>query len=93
MSEKRKAKAPSYLVDGVIRSVTAEHKINQTLRETFKTAAGKRALDYLKEMTLYTVHPPGTDLTVLAHTEGARYLVGLIRKRINDAERDLPNVK
>ena len=59
MSEKRKAKAPSYLVDGVIRSVTAEHKINQTLRETFKTAAGKRALDYLKEMTLYTVHPPG----------------------------------
>lgn len=91
-SGKRKSKAPSYFVDGVVRPAEAEHQINQVLAETFKTPAGRAALNYLKEITLYTVHPAGTDANVLAHTEGGRYLVGLIRKRINDAEKGLPNV-
>ena len=91
-SGKRNTKAPAYFIDGVIRPKEAEYKINQVLRETFKTDAGRVALNYLKEITLYTVHPAGTDANVLAHTEGGRYLVGLIRKRINDAEKGLPNV-
>ncbi len=89
---KRKTKSPAYFIDGVVRPVEAEYKINQLLLEAFKTPAGHAALNYLKEITLYTVHPAGTDANVLAHTEGGRYLVGLIRKRINDAEKGLPNV-
>ena len=50
-SGKRKSKAPSYFVDGVVRAAEAEHQINQVLAETFKTPAGRAALNYLKEIT------------------------------------------
>jgi hypothetical protein len=78
--------------DGRARPAIAERDINQALGLCFADAVGEKALKYLRSITIESIQGPGYDPNVLAHIEGARWLVAIIEKRISDAKENLPHV-
>lgn len=69
-----------------------ERELNEALALCFKDAVGERALKYLRSITIEYVQGPGYDPQVLAHLEGARWLVAVIERRLNDARENKPHV-
>lgn len=82
MAEKKKVYFPP---DGrQNRGIQMEKKINECLAIAFMDEAGEQALKYLRAITIEYVNGPGLDVNALIHLEGARWLVGVIEKRIYD---------
>jgi len=78
--------------DGRVRTKERERDINQALAIAFGEAAGEKALQYLRSITIEYVNGPGLEPNSLIHLEGARWLVAIIEKRIKDAKENRPHV-
>ena len=76
--------------DGVRRPPKIEHELNESFAIVFNSAAGKKALDYLKSVTTNRVLEPGLPENTYSYAEGARWLMGVISTRIKDGENKLP---
>lgn len=74
------------------RGNPVESKINESLVLAFSDPAGEAALKYLRSITIEYVNGPGFDPNALMHLEGARWLVGVIEKRIKDGLEKKPHV-
>lgn len=74
-------------VDGYPRSKEQDDIISQNILSLFKTPTGMEVLKYLKSVTIEAVSGANISDAELRHLEGQRYLVALIVKRINHAQR------
>jgi len=74
-------------VDGYPRSQEQDHKISLDLASTFNTPSGLATLQYLKSITIEAISGANITNEELRHLEGQRYLVALIAKRVQHAER------
>jgi glutathione synthase/RimK-type ligase-like ATP-grasp enzyme len=95
MSEE-KTYRPEQLVpgeDGVTRSAEREFELNDLAAATFKTKAGQKFLNYLKNVTINAVTGPHTTDTELRHLEGQRFIVAVIQRRIENGRSGRPNIE
>lgn len=69
--------------DGGRYTKVVNDDINNLAVGTFSTPAGQRFLQYLEGITTRRVLGPEAPDSHLRHLEGARWLVGVIRQRIN----------
>lgn len=74
---------PVLAVDGGRYTKEVDDDINNLAAGTFSTPAGQRFLQYLEGITTRRVLGPEAPDSHLRHLEGARWLVGVIRQRIN----------
>jgi len=86
----RKKKQQYIGPDGMARPPKVEHDLNECFSIIFSSAAGKKALDYLKSVTINRVLEPGLPENVYSYQEGARWLMGVISTRIKDGEDKKP---
>ena len=79
---------PKHLgVDGYQRPREEDEKLSQNVLALFNTPVGMSVMQYLKSITVDAVAGPNISDAELRHLEGQRYLVALISKRINHAQR------
>ena len=64
---------------GYTRGVEAD--LNSKAYALFGSGVGKAFLGYLEGLTTQNIHPPGTNIEVLAHAEGSRYIVAIMKAR------------
>ena len=64
---------------GYTREVEAD--LNSKAYALFGSGVGKAFLQYLEGITTNNVHPAGTNIETLAHAEGSRWLMAVIKKR------------
>lgn len=69
--------------DGASYSKTMDATINDLALGTFNTGSGPRFMEYLESITVRRVLGPEAPDSHLRHLEGARWLVGVIRQRMN----------
>ena len=74
-------------IDNFPRSKANDEKISKDIRSAFRTPNGQQVLKYLRSITIEAVTGPAASDAELRHLEGQRYLVALIVKRINHAQR------
>ena len=74
-------------VENFPRSKEDDEIISRNINSVFKTPNGKAVLKYLRSITIESVQGPNASDAELRHLEGQRYLVGLIERRINHAEK------
>jgi len=87
----RRSKPKQYIgPDGLRRPPKVEHELNECFAITFRDAAGKRVLDYLRSVTVNRVIGPGEPENTYSYQEGARWLMGVISTRIQDGEEKKP---
>lgn len=86
-----KQRAKQYVgPDGKKRPPNIERELNECFAIVFNSAAGKKALDYLKSVTVNRVLDPGLSENTYSYAEGARWLMGVISTRIKDGEEKKP---
>jgi len=79
---------PQHLgVDGYPRSKDEDERISKNIMSLFNTPNGIEVLKYLKSVTIEAVSGANISDAELRHLEGQRYLVALMVKRINHAQR------
>jgi len=76
--------------DGMRRPPKVEREINECFSIIFASAAGQKALNYLKSVTTNRVLEPGLPENTYSYQEGARWLMGVISTRIKDGEEKKP---
>ena len=59
-----------------------DKKLNKLFSSAFTTPSGKAVLNYLKQISLFSVAGAGVDPNHLLHLEGQRYIVAEIELRI-----------
>lgn len=69
-------------IDGYIRSPELEKSINESFANIFSSKSGEIVLKYLTSMTQDMVAGPNMESNALWHLEGQRFLVGVIKTRI-----------
>lgn len=74
-------------VDGYPRSKVEDEKISLDLASTFNSPSGLATMQYLKSVTIEAITGANISAEELRHLEGQRYLVALIAKRVQHAER------
>lgn len=74
-------------LDGYPRKKEEDEKISMDIASLFSTPSGQQVRQYLKSITIEAVHGSAVTDGVLRHAEGQRYIVGLIDRRINHANR------
>ena len=74
-------------VDGFPRSKAVDEKISQDILGLFNTPNGNAVLQYLRSVTTDIVSGGNISDGELRHLEGQRYLVGLIDRRIQQANK------
>jgi hypothetical protein len=60
----------------------AESKLNKMFYSAFKGGDGKASLNYLKQISIYSIGGPGIVPDTLMHMEGQRFIVAEIERRI-----------
>ena len=85
---KKEKEIPVKSVDGYTRSVKEETELNKHFATLFKGNEGKKVLEYLKSITSEVIAGPNITSNHLFHIEGMRFLVGIIKTRINKGEQD-----
>ena len=79
---------PKYLgVDGYQRPRDQDEKLSQDVLALFSTPLGMSVMQYLKSITVDAVAGANISDAELRHLEGQRYIIALIVKRINHAQR------
>lgn len=76
--------------DGIRRPPKVERELNECFAIVFNSQAGKKALDYLRSITVNRVIGPGMPENTYSYQEGARWLMGVISTRIKDGEEKKP---
>ena len=74
-------------VDGLPRSKEQDETISKNFEALFKTPTGKAVLSYLRSVTIEMIAGPNASDDELRHREGQRFLVAIIEKRIQHAQR------
>ena len=85
---KKEKELPVKSVDGYTRSVKEETELNKHFATLFKGNEGKKVLEYLKSITSEVIAGPNITSNHLFHIEGMRFLIGIIKTRINKGEQD-----
>ena len=78
-------------IDGMVRTIEQENDINACIASVFKDDAGKRALAYLKSISINAVSGPEITENALFHKEGMRYIVAVIEARITKHNKESKN--
>mgnify|MGYP000014666340 FL=1 len=68
-------------VDGRGYSKEVDKDLNSKAYGLFGSGIGKDFLHYLESLTTNNVYPAGTGIETLAHAEGSRWLVAIIKAR------------
>ena len=68
-------------IDGRGYTRDVEAALNSKAYALFGSGVGKAFLGYLEGLTTQNIHPPGTNIEVLAHAEGSRYIVAIMKAR------------
>ena len=68
-------------VDGRGYTSDVEADLNSKAHGLFGSGIGRDFLQYLESITTQSIHPAGTNIEVLAHAEGARWVVAVIKAR------------
>ena len=74
-------------LDGFQRNRINDARISTDIAALFNTELGQEVFKYLKSITIEAVHGAAVTDEVLRHAEGQRYIVALIDRRINHANR------
>ena len=74
-------------IDGYPRKKEDDERISMDVAALFSTPNGQAVRQYLKSITIEAVHGAAVTDEVLRHAEGQRYIVALIDRRINHANR------
>lgn len=74
-------------IDGFARDREDDEVISQNIQSLFRTPNGKAVLSYLRSVTLDLVAGPNASDGELRHREGQRFIVAIIEKRIQHAQR------
>jgi len=69
-------------IDGVIREIGQEDRINEWFALTFNTPLGEEIVDYLRGITIDSINGPRVSDQELRHMEGQRYIVQVMLSRI-----------
>ena len=85
---KKEKELPVKSVDGYTRSVKEETELNKHFATLFKGNEGKKVLEYLKSITSEVIAGPNITSNHLFHIEGMRFLMGIIKTRIQIGEQD-----
>ena len=64
---------------GYPRDVEAD--LNSKAFALFGSGVGKAFLQYLEGISTNNIHPAGTNIETLAHAEGSRWIVAIMKKR------------
>ena len=64
---------------GYTRDVEAD--LNSKAYALFGSGVGKAFLTYLESISTQNIHPAGTNIEILAHAEGSRWLCAVIKRR------------
>ena len=71
------------IMDNLNLSDEMEKEIDEAFKIAFKGKSGKKAIDYIRKLTLESAMMPGCTPDQVMHREGARWLAGVIVERIN----------
>ena len=85
---KKEKELPVKSVDGYTRSVKEETELNKHFATLFKGDEGKKVLGYLKSITSEVIAGPNITSNHLFHIEGMRFLMGIIKTRIQIGEKN-----
>jgi|TARA_R110000824_G_scaffold133633_1_gene296440 hypothetical protein len=85
---KKEKELPVKSVDGYTRSVKEETELNKHFATLFKGNEGKKVLEYLKSITSEVIAGPNITSNHLFHIEGMRFLMGIIKTRIQIGEKN-----
>jgi hypothetical protein len=67
--------------DGRGYSKEVESDLNSKAYALFGSGVGKNFLQYLESITTNNIYPAGTGIETLAHAEGARWIVAVMKAR------------
>jgi len=68
-------------VDGRGYTRDVEVDLNSKAYALFGSGVGKAFLQYLEGITTNNIYPAGTNIETLAHAEGARWIVAVMKAR------------
>jgi len=68
-------------VDGRGYTRNVEADLNSKAYALFGSGVGRDFLQYLESITTQNIYPPGTNIETLAHAEGARWVVAIMKAR------------
>ena len=74
-------------IDGFPRSKENDEIISKNFQSLFNTPSGKAVLAYLRSITLDLVSGPNSSDGEIRHREGQRFIVAIIEKLIEHAQR------
>lgn len=76
--------------DGVVRSEAEDEELNKLFARVFRGRQGEIALQYLRSLTEDMVLGDGLNTTQLVHTEGQRWIVHLMERRVDHGRAGKP---
>lgn len=79
--------------DGVTRAIGDERELNLVFARLLGTKDGKRALEYLRSITIFNVRGMGVSTQELLHLEGQRFVVGVMERRAELGKQRKPQAK
>jgi hypothetical protein len=68
-------------IDGRGYSKEVDKDLNSKAYALFGSGVGRDFLSYLESITTNNIYPAGVGIETLAHAEGARWVVAVIKKR------------
>lgn len=74
-------------LDGHQRPKEADNQISLSVASLFNSENGKMVMQYLRSITIESVHGAAVTDAELRHMEGQRYIVGVLQARINHAHK------
>ena len=75
-------------IDGRGYTKEVDQDLNSKAYGLFGSGIGKDFLSYLESITTNNIYPAGVGIETLAHAEGARWLVAIIKKRTELGRKD-----
>ena len=68
-------------IDGRGYSKEVDKDLNSKAYALFGSGVGRDFLSYLESITTNNIYPAGVGIETLAHAEGARWIVAIMKKR------------
>lgn len=68
-------------VDGRGYTKEVDQDLNSKAYALFGSGVGKQFLQYLESITTNNIYPAGTGIETLAHAEGARWIIAIMKAR------------
>lgn len=80
--QRPRREALTHGAEGIQMPEALNEEISLEVCSLFSSPLGQKVMTYLRSFTTNFAHQPGAPLEVLAHREGARWLVGVIQARV-----------